>query len=152
MSNYEKLAQAEKLEILAAKMYEAAAQRYANDDEARSLFLRLAEEEEEHARRIRMLASIYAGDRKLATDVSFPIGDFEALAADAEAVTRRLNSNQPLELHEFLVLVDALETRMANAHADLLARSGDPKLRRLFEFLSHQDKGHATLLGRRGGG
>lgn len=144
-STYLLLEKAEKVELLAERLYRALAGRFGG--EAKALFLRLAEEEAQHAARVRLLYVRVRQDRRLVA----------SLAADTTLLDRLL-----VEAEEALAAVDAgawdgdpgaaisgaaeLERRFCQTHAQTLPRDAHPELRAFFDQLAAQDRAHAELL------
>jgi rubrerythrin len=144
-SIYQLLEKAEKVELLAERLYRALAGRFGGD--AKALFLQLAEEEAQHAARVRLLSVRSSQDRKLVA----------SLVADTALLDRLL-----LEAEEALAAVDAgawdgdpgaalsgaaaLERRFCQTHAQTLPQGAHPELRAFFEQLAAQDRAHAELL------
>jgi rubrerythrin len=144
-STYQLLEKAERLELLAERLYQALAGRFGG--EARALFKRLAAEEAQHASRVRLLSARVRQDKKLVA----------TLAVDTTLLDRLL-----LEAGEALAAVEAgawdgdpaaalqaaaeLEHRFCQAHAQALSRDAHPELRAFFEQLAAQDKAHEALL------
>jgi rubrerythrin len=146
-STYQLLQKAEKLELLAAELYHALAERFGG--EARSLFLRLAQEEGQHACRIRLLAARYRHDTKLVATMTAETHEIDALLADAsqslEAVRR---GEWDGDQEAALVRAAELEARFCKAHAQSLTRDAHPELLAFFEQLAAQDEAHRQLLAR----
>ncbi len=144
-STYQLLEKAERLELLAERLYLALAGRF--DGEAGELFRRLAAEEAQHATRVRLLAARYRLDKRLVA----------ALSADTTLLDRLL-----VEAGEALAAVEAgawdgdpkaalraaaeLEQRFGQAHAQALSQDAHPDLRAFFEQLAAQDLAHRDLL------
>jgi hypothetical protein len=144
-STHQLLEKAERVELIAERLYRALAGRFGG--EAKAIFLRLAEEEAQHAARIRLLSARARQDRKLVA----------SLAADTTLLDRLL-----VEAEEALAAVEAgawdgdpgaalsgaaaLELRFCQTHAQTLPRDAHPELRSFFEQLAAQDKAHALLL------
>jgi len=146
-STYQLLQKAEKLELLAAELYHALAVRYGG--EARDLFLRLAQEEGQHASRIRLLAARYRHDTRLVATMSAETHEIDALLTEAseslEAVRRgEWDGDQGGALDR----AAELEARFCKAHAQSLTRDAHPELLAFFEQLAAQDEAHRKLLAR----
>jgi rubrerythrin len=140
------LEKAERLELLAAEVYRALAGRFAG--EGRALFLRLADEELQHASRIRLLAARLRHDRRLAAAVAADTAALDTLLAEARRVVDEVvRGGWDGDLEGALRRAGELELRFVAAHAQSLARGAHPELRAFFEQLAAQDAAHARLLG-----
>lgn len=147
VTTYELFERAERVELLSAAIYGAVAERFREDLEARALFLRLQEEELQHARRVRLLAARYRHDGRLLPRAPADRPSLDQLVADGEAVLESVRAGR---LGQDLAAVKrslaALEGRFQDAHAELIASAGHPELRRFFEQLARGDAAHARLL------
>ena len=147
MTTWDVFRRAERIELAAAEIYGLLAKQFASDDTVRLLFVRLQQEELQHASRVRLLASRYRGDTKILEKVSGAVqieacqGVVEAALADVlagrwgddlAAIKRRL-------IH--------LEGELRSAHAQAMSQDGHPALRDFFQQLALQDDAHAVLLG-----
>lgn len=143
-SPYQLLERAERVEALSARIYGALARRFKGDPDARALFLRLEQEEDQHYTRVRLLAAHYRHDSKLRVEA-----DTRELDACLAATTRALAEIEAgawgNELGEVKRRLADLEVKVASAHAHLLA-SSTPPLREFFITLAQQDEEHARLL------
>jgi rubrerythrin len=147
-SAYRVFKSAEQLETLAGDLYRLLALRFVDDEMACDLFRRLAEEEDQHALRIRLLFAQYRNDPRL---FEGPPGaaapDVEALVQEMAAVLAGLEAGEwGRDLDDVQRLVGLLEDRCAEVHAHLLARGAHPEVRRFFEELARQDREHQRLL------
>jgi rubrerythrin len=142
---YQLLDKAERLELLAERLYTALADRFGGEPKA--LFQRLAAEEAQHAARIRLLAARYRQDRKLVNTVSADISQLDRRLVEAEealaAVTSGVWDGNP---EAALAAAMELERSFCLAHAQALSSEARPELRAFFEQLASQDKAHAALL------
>ena len=146
-STYEILRTAKRVELAAAAIYAALARRFAGDAEARALFQRLEAEEVQHATRVRLLGARYRHDSKLLERITSDGRQLDQLIAESEAVLAAIDAGRwGRDLDEVKQNLAALEDRFMEAHADLIAREGNPELRRFFELLARQDEGHVRLL------
>jgi rubrerythrin len=139
---------AEGLELLAASIYRAAAEAFAWDVEARALFARLAEEEDQHASRVRLLAARYRTDPRLVPAGVADLAELEGLRAEGEAILAAVRAGEwGRDLGRAREKLAALEWRFQKAHAQALARQSNPVLREFFDQLAAQDEAHWKLLG-----
>jgi rubrerythrin len=145
-TNFDILDKAEKLELLAAQLYDAFARRFADDAAATALFIRLREEEQQHAARIRMLAAQSRRDSKLLGKIDVDTSALDEVAREMAAILANVGSgNWQADLSQTKRLLLELEERCARAHAHGLTGL-DSSLRRFFELLALQDKAHEELL------
>ena len=146
-STYQLLQKAEKLELLAADLYQALAARFAGA--ARALFQRLAQEEGQHATRIRLLAARYQHDPRLVATMSAETHELDVLLDEAtgslEAVRR---GEWDGDQEAALARAAELEARFCKAHAQSLTLDAHPELLAFFRQLAAQDEAHRQLLAR----
>jgi hypothetical protein len=141
------LDKAERLELLAAELYQALAGRFGG--EGRALLTRLAQEELQHASRVRLLGTRLRHDRRLASAVAADPAVLDAMIAEARAAVHEiLAGGWDGDLEAALRRSGELELRFGAAHAQSLATDAHPDLRAFFEQLAAQDEAHARLLGR----
>lgn len=149
-SAYHLFKAAEQLETEAGKLYRLLAERFGHDHAARDLFCRLAEEEDQHALRIRLLFAQYRNDPKLfegAGALSAAAPDVDELLREMAGLAARLEAgswgNDLADVQQHLA---AVEERCAEVHAHFLARGANPEVSRFFEELARQDREHQRLL------
>jgi rubrerythrin len=146
-TTYDLLRRAERIETTAAEIYAALAVQFRNVASARSLFESLAAEELQHASRIRLLTARYQHDAKLVSRRSTETAVLDASLAAAETALAEIRAGRWTgDLAATKRRLGTLEDRLAGAHAELLARDGNPDLRAFFEQLARQDEAHARLL------
>ncbi|HYG69208.1 MAG TPA: ferritin family protein [Anaeromyxobacteraceae bacterium] len=146
-TTYDLLRRAERIETTAAEIYGALAAQFAASPAARSLFESLAAEELQHASRIRLLTARYKHDARLVARRSADAPALEACLAEAEGALAEIRTGRwRLDLAATKRRLGALEDRLGVAHAEVLARDGNPDLREFFEQLARQDAAHARLL------
>jgi hypothetical protein len=110
------------------------------------LFLRLEQEELQHASRVRLLAARYRHDTRLLGPSLVP-PELDEMLADAEQAVRSIRQGTfAATAAEALSRVAALEARFDRAHAELIAADGHPALREFFRKLAAQDRAHHQLL------
>jgi len=145
-TTYQLLDKAERLELLAALLYRALAGRHTG--EARALFERLSEEEEQHGARVRLLKARSIQDSKMIGASAAGAALFDRLIEEAEAAVRAVEAGQwDGEPRAAYIRAAELEERFAVAHAQALSKDALPGLREFFEQLAAQDRGHRELLG-----
>lgn len=144
-SNFQLLEKAERLELLAHDIYEALSGRFGG--EPRELFRRLADEESQHASRIRLLAARSGQDRSLVASLAVDTPLLDRLLVEAEEALAAVNSGAwDGDPQAALAGAAELEHRFCQAHAQSLPKEASPELRAFFEQLAAQDKAHAALL------
>jgi rubrerythrin len=148
---YQLFQAAERLETLASDLYLLLADRFAGDPDARDLFRRLADEEVQHAARVRLLFAQYRNDPRLfesASELRVGTVDAERLVRETSELVRELAAGSwGDDLLEVLDRVRELEERCAGLHAQFLAAGAHPDVARFFEELATQDREHERLLG-----
>lgn len=144
-TNYQLLEKAERLELLAQLIYEALSGRFAG--ETREIFKRLAEEESQHAARVRLLAARYRQDRRLVATLMVDTPLLDRLLIEAEEALAAVNAGAwDGDARAALASAAELESRFCQAHAQSLSQGANGELRAFFEQLAAQDKAHAALL------
>ena len=138
---------AERVEMLAAELYESLAVAFAQAPWLRQLFEDLAGEERQHAMRIRLL------ERHQGASGWLP-GAMEPICRDLDAMAEELESARALfrlpgalrSPTAVLERVGAIERRFGTLHAEELARDASPEVARLFLSLASQDERHRKML------
>ena len=114
---------------------------------ARELFQRLAEEEEQHAHRIRLLAR-HQGRGPWAQETAARITtELSAMTAELTRLVEELGAGggSPGRAEVLRRVIDA-EHRASVLHAEVLARSAEIDVQMLFHSLAKQDVHHKQLL------
>jgi rubrerythrin len=143
---YDIFLKAEQAERLAAEVYLAIAEAFPDAAEA-ALLKRLAAEEEQHAARIRLLASRYRHVPRLFDNVDFKLQALDQGLAESEALRAEVAGGRwARDLPGLLAKLVELEKRWAGSHADMLAAGADPRIADFFRQLAAQDRAHAALL------
>lgn len=146
MTTFDVFGRAERIETIAAAIYAAVAKQFADDEQARALFVRLEAEEVQHASRVRLLAGRYRVDRKLLERVA-GVAELDACLAQAEAALAEVTAGAwGRDLAAIKARLALLETQLASAHAHVMAEDGHPGLREFFRQLALQDDAHVALL------
>lgn len=144
-STFQLLEKAEELELLAERLYQALAARF--DGDARALFLQLAGEEAQHAARVRLLAVRSRHDRRLVSALAGDSRFIDALLAEAgQSIVEVQAGGWDGDARAAVARAASLERRFCSAHAQMLSADAHPELRRFFDQLAEQDRGHAELL------
>jgi rubrerythrin len=137
---------AERLEQLSAEVYRAAAEAFPAAPEAQ-LLKRLADEEDQHAVRIRLLASRYRHDSSLFQNTDFKLKALDALILEAQGLKREIDAGRwKDDLPGLIARLAELEARGESSHADLLAQGADPQVEGFFRRLAEQDRAHLEVL------
>ncbi len=146
MSSYTVLEKAERVERAAARAYRAGAGALRGSPQG-ALLQRLAEEEDQHAARVRLLAARYRHDARLFQNVDFKLVALDAELASWDAAQKEIEEGRwngdPGGLLERLA---SLEEQSAQSHAQVLANGADPAVAEFFEKLAEQDRAHRELL------
>ncbi len=147
MTTWECLERAARIEDLAGDVYARLADRLAYDSPFRDLFRRLAAEEVEHGRRIRLLGR-HVGRAAWPARTMERIGEhLERLAGSLAVMAReaadRERTEDPAALLRWVVDV---ERSLGSVHAEALCECLDPEVGRLFASLARQDAAHRSLL------
>jgi rubrerythrin len=150
VSAFEIFSRAEHLERTAAELYRVVAETFPWSADEGALFRALAQEEFQHAARVRLLAAQYRNDAR-----GFSVG---RAALERMGVAERALSGLRSEISEGRWADDlpGLKARLADleggyhgSHADLLAQDSDPRISAFFRELARQDRAHLAML--RGG-
>jgi len=145
VSTYEFLDKAERVELLAERLYRSLADRF--EGEARALFLQLAGEEAQHAARVRLLAARYRHDKLLMGSLAADLALLERLLEEAGEAVKAVDGGawdgDPKAAMQGAV---ELERRFCMVHAQVLSQGGHPELRAFFDQLAAQDTAHLALL------
>ncbi|HQR29839.1 MAG TPA: hypothetical protein PLL32_05475 [Anaeromyxobacteraceae bacterium] len=138
---------AERVEMLAAELYESLAVAFAEAPWLRQLFEGLASEERQHAMRIRLLERHQGANAWLPEAMEPICRDLDAMAKELESVRARLLLPGALRSPTVVLeRVREIERRFGSLHAEELARSASPEVARLFRSLALQDERHRKLL------
>ncbi len=137
------------VENLMRDVYVRLAERYAGEATLKEMFLRLAEEEEQHAHRIRLLARTQLGGAWASAAAERISRDLGSMSADLLKMVEDLEAEwSGGSARDVLRRVMDAENRCASIHAEELASSADIDVQMLFWSLSKQDVRHKELLER----
>ena len=137
------LDKAERVEALAAQLYAAMATRFDVESKGRSLFERLAREEQQHALRVRMLASQVR--KRNVVEIEEP-ADLDGMIPYLENLILSVGKSDGMaDLERAIGFCVALENKLAGVHASKLCRA-HPDLFEVFEALARADREHCSLL------
>ena len=141
------LAKAEQVETLSGAIYRRLAAGFPEGARAWRIYQQLAQEEDEHAKRIRILEANLRS-RPVPQQLTVDLPAVEQLVADAAALLRMLDELGPhLSVEESRRFMVAMERRFGAVHAHALV-AGDPELEAFFGELAFQDQTHLELLER----
>ncbi|MBI5070923.1 MAG: hypothetical protein HZB56_22095 [Deltaproteobacteria bacterium] len=147
MTSYGVLEKAEQVERAAALAYRAGATALQGLPQG-ALLLRLAEEEDQHATRVRLLAARYRHDARLFQNVHFKLVMLDAELARWGEVRQEIEAGRYAgDAPGLLARLAALEEQSAQSHAQVLAAAADPVVAEFFLKLAEQDRAHRELLG-----
>lgn len=148
-TTYQLFDNAVRIEEICAEAYHLLADQFSTDPDVRDLFLRLEQEEMQHASRVKLLAARYRHDPRL-LGAPVDVAGLDRMLAEAEnalgAIRRRTFARTA---EEACARAADLEERFARAHAEIISHEGHPALREFFWKLAEQDRGHNELLRRR---
>jgi rubrerythrin len=138
---------AARVEILLRDLYAGLAGCFRADARLHESFLGLADEEEQHALRIRLLALHRKGVTWTDEAVDRMSKDLVAVVAELSAMAREVRVGMYGRCAEpVLRRVIDVERRCGKLHAEALAQSADPVVRGFFSSLARQDAHHERLL------
>ena len=143
---YDAFDQAERIEGLAADLYGVLRKRFEKEHHLHELFVRLEQEERQHALRIRLLSSQVRSAPLLAPLHLDPSALHAALGAVEHALIEVRASRRGLTYEDAANLLVDLEQSLEAAHAQWMAQDAPATVRRLFEALAKQDRAHQQLL------
>jgi rubrerythrin len=109
----------------------------------RSVWLKLADDEGEHARQIRLAGRLPARD--IFKGASLPQSRVDDLLQKARGLLRQLQGAPP-SVTDALKLSLQMETEFSEVHVALAVEFQDEGIRRMFQALASGDERHANLL------
>ena len=135
------------VEHLMRDVYVGLADRYAGDPVRREMFRTLAEEEEQHAHRIRLLARTQDAGT-WAQDTAVRIAqNLESMSAELLAMVAELGDDfEGAPRENLLRRVMEAEHHCSSIHAEVLAETAEIDVQMLFSALARQDVRHKTML------
>ena len=147
MNTFDKFSIAEYAENVFADVYRLLAEQFAGNPKYYALFVQLEQEEIQHAMRIRMLRKHYLTEGEAVKAIQLNMTPLLAFTERGEALKRRLETGEKLgTLPEIAAMLVSLELQFAGAHAEMILDVSDSNLRKFFEKLAEQDRGHSSLL------
>lgn len=147
MTTLDDFAKAERIELLAAELYDNLAARHAQGSKARGVFTRLADEERQHALRIGMLAAQFRRSPGSFSELKLDSAELQSIAADMSNLLAKLRrAGGEASYESALQFAIAVEKRLASVHAERLVAPSNPELARVFEQLARGDREHLATL------
>ncbi len=141
------LRSAARLEIAAQSLYTELAGRFTSDPVLQRLFLRLADEEGQHALRIDLLARHQGGTLLPRGVLESALASLEEAAAGIGQLQRDLRAiPEPLDRAYLLRRLVEMENRVDAIHAESMTKLLDRDVRKLFASLAEQDGQHRELV------
>ena len=141
------LGSAIRIECLAQDLYTGLAGTFLHQPWLRELFERLAAEEAQHAMRIRLLDRHQGKSPWSQEMVDRVSADLDAMATEIAAMGASFRSLPPgADARPVLRRLAEMELRFGSVHAEELARSAEPEIRRLFTVLAGQDARHRQFI------
>lgn len=140
----EGLQKAELVEKAAESLYRRLAAKFRENPKLAELFVELADEEREHARRLAMLRYQVASDSELAKRVHIDEALMDRLLDETRVVGKKIVQTA-FTPAEALELAYALERTFAAAHAEVAA-AADPWLQDFFASLAEDDGRHRAMI------
>ena len=147
MNASECLRAAARVESMAKDLYAELAINFAHQPYLREMFERLASEEAQHAMRIRLLERHHGrAPWSEAALARFKV-ELDAMRAEIEAVRKVAGSAiGARSVGALLRRLTEMESRFGSIHAEELAKSASPEVRKLFASLAAQDARHSEML------
>jgi rubrerythrin len=146
LTPYEYFGRAEEIEQASAAIYTRLADDFSGEPRVSSTFKELANEESQHAARIRLMRDQYRSTPQLFNRVKRLDEELENIeryvAQLRDEVERGAWGKDLTSVHPRLAL---MEDRLS-LHAERMAREADPRVRGFFEALAQQDHAHRRLF------
>jgi rubrerythrin len=146
LTTYDLLTRAEKIERVSGEIYAGLAETFAEEPSLSTTLKQLAQEEIQHAARIRLLRTQYQSTPGLCAQLERAkeeLGEIEAFVFGLrdELTSGRLGRDLALVRPRLI----EMEERLC-LHAERMARGADAGIRRFYEALAKQDQVHRRLL------
>ena len=141
------LRSAARIESMAKDLYAELAVTFVHQPFLREMFERLAVEEAQHAMRIRLLER-HHGRTPWSEEILERVQvELEGLASELEAVRKLARSSVGTRnVPALLRRLTKMESRFGSIHAEELAKSASPEVRKLFASLAAQDARHSEMI------
>lgn len=141
------LRSAARIESMAGDLYAGLAVTFAHQPFLREMFELLAQEEAQHAMRIRLLDRHHGRAPWSDEELERFQRELDELAKELEAVRELAGAAAGARnVGGLLQRLTAMETRFGSIHAEELARSAAPEVRKLFASLATQDVKHSEMI------
>lgn len=137
------LADCAAIEENVGKIYRTMAANEEISAELREILLKMADDEDLHAEKIRFALRLYR--EKVFDEVRLPHERVKGLLAETHTMLARL-ANEPFGEHEALMTMIRLERDFCQVHVEAVAQFKDPSLLKLFESLAGDDASHRETL------
>jgi rubrerythrin len=138
---------AELIETLARDIYLRLAEHRSTPAGLSQLFTQLADEEEHHGQRIRLMATSLRGSSSVFQLVKAATAGLQSVATELQAFLLEVTTRrQPGDLPRLLERLVEMEERFSFVHAEELTKVAAPDAARLFASLAKQDVRHRRLL------
>jgi rubrerythrin len=146
-SAFEIFSRAEQFERAVGELYAVIAESYPWDEGDRAIFERLAQEELQHAARVRLLAAHYRNDAALFKLDRPALDRIERAERNVEDMRAAVSAGRwQDDLPGLKAQLADLEDPSHATHAELLAEGADARVRAFFLELARQDRAHRDLL------
>ena len=135
------------VEHLMRDIYVGLAERYAGDPARTEMFRTLAEEEEQHAHRIRLLARTQDAGTWAKDTAARIARNLDAMSAELLAMVAELSDDfEGAPREDLLRRVMNAEHHCSSIHAEVLAQTAEIDVQLLFSALAKQDVRHKAML------
>jgi rubrerythrin len=135
------------VEHLMRDVYVGLASRYTRDPTRREMLRHLAEEEEQHAHRIRLLARTQDTAAWAQETADRIVQNLEAMSTELLAIVQEMGDDfEGAPPDGLLLRVIKAEDHCSAIHAEVLAESAEIDVQLLFTALAKQDVRHKELL------
>jgi len=137
---------AEAIERISAEIYTRLAEDFGGDPAVSATFRELAQEEVQHAFRIRLLRNQYRSIVRLFARMERLEEEVDAIHDDAVRLREEvMRGTWGMDLGSIRPRLVAMEDRL-HLHAERMAHGADPRISGFFEALAQQDHAHRRLL------
>ena len=146
MTTYDYFTRAEQIERVAAEIYTRLAQDFAGSPSVSATFRELANEELQHATRIRLIRNQYRSNPGLFARMERLEEELAAIETAAERLRDEVSRGAwGKDLAGIRPRLAAMEESL-HLHAETMARGAGPGIREFFESLARQDDAHRRLF------
>jgi len=146
MTTYDYFSRAEQIERVASEIYTRLSEDFADSPSVSATFRELANEELQHAARIRLVRNQYRSNPGLFARMEHLEEELAAIEAAAERLRDEVTRGAwGKDLAGVRPRLAAMEDSL-HLHAETMARSAGPSIREFFESLARQDDAHRRLF------